>query len=479
MLTDGYKLDHRRMYPEGTTLVYSNWTNRGSRMDGVEGVVHFGLQATLQQYFIEAWEPFFTADEAEVEGLYFNMIANYLGPDAAYEIGTSHIIALHRLGFLPLLVKAFPEGTVVPIKIPTFTIENTIPEFFWLVNYVESLISSSYWHRSTSATVAREFRKILDGAALRTGGDKDAVNFQAHDFSFRGQTSVESAAASGAGHLLSFTGTDTLPTLDFIRRFYPGENGFVGGSIPATEHSVMCARLESGEQETFEHLLDLYPTGPLAVVSDTWHLWRVLNTILPNLHDKIMARDGKLVIRPDSGDPEKILCGDPNGETYDERRGVVNLLADEFGYDDNEEGFRVLPPQIGVIYGDAITLERAQSILANLERQRWASTTVVFGVGSYSYQGTTRDTFGSAIKATYTIANSVPANLQKDPITAGGSKKSATGRLAVIRNGDDVVLIQKAEQRVEAISELQPVWIDGNPIRPQSFADVRKVLAAQ
>nr|WP_296763747.1 nicotinate phosphoribosyltransferase [Rhodococcus sp. (in: high G+C Gram-positive bacteria)] len=480
MLTDGYKLDHRRMYPSGTTTVYSNWTNRGSRMPEVDKVVHFGLQATLQKYFVEIWEPFFAADVDEIDNLYFNMVANYLGPDAAFSIGTQHVRDLHKLGYLPLRVCSMPEGTLIPIGVPSFTIENTVDEFFWLVNYVESVISASYWHRSTSATVALEYRKILDAAAVRTGASTEAVDFQAHDFSFRGQTSVESAEASGAGHLLSFSGTDSLPALDFIRRYYPGENGFVGGSIPATEHSVMCARLQDGEQETFEHLLDLYPTGPLAVVSDTWDLWNVITKILPALRDKILARDGKLVIRPDSGDPEAILLGDktaPYGSPA--WFGVVELLADGFGRVENDEGFFELESHIGVIYGDAITLERAESITNGLEKMGYASTTVVFGVGSYSYQGTTRDTFSSAIKATYTEANGVPANLQKDPITANGSKKSATGRLAVLENDGEMVLFQKAKRQTESISLLQPVWQDGKALVTQSFADVRLTLVEQ
>lgn len=479
--TDGYKLDHRRQYPAGTTLVYSNYTNRSSRIPGVDHVVHFGLQAALQTYLVEAFEPFFAADENEVAALYFDFIAAYLGPDAADAIGVDHIVALHQLGYLPLLVKSAPEGTLLPLRVPSFTIENTIPEFFWLVNYVETVVSAEYWHTATSATIALQYRRILDAAAINTGGAMKAVDFQAHDFSYRGQTSTASAAKSGAAHLTSFLGTDSLPALEWIRRYYPGDNGLVGAGVPATEHSVMCAGLQDGELDTFNRLLDLYPSGILSVVSDTWDLWNVLDKILPQLSERILARDGKLVIRPDSGDPETILCGDIYAPTGSPRwHGVVGLLDKHFGSTPNVAGFLELNEKVGAIYGDSITPERAYAITLRLESMGFASTNVVFGVGSYSYQGTTRDTFGSAVKATYVEIDGEGHNLQKDPVTDSGLKKSATGRLAVVAdNNGGVELVQDAGPEAEAISLLQPVWQDGKNLAPQAFHDVRTTLTRQ
>ena len=260
---------------------------------------------------------------------------------------------------------------------------------------------------------------------------------------------MHAAAASSAGHLLSFRGTDTLSAIRFIDRYYPGDNGIVAGSCPATEHSVMCAGGRDTEFETFERLLDLYPSGTLAVVSDTYDLWQVCTDFLPRLKDKITARDGKLVIRPDSGDPELILCGDPNApEGSPAYRGVVNLLADEFGTALNDKGFRDLDPHVGAIYGDSITFERADAITANLMRQGFASTAVVFGYGSYTYQYQTRDTFKMAMKATWVQINGLGRDIQKDPVTDDGTKKSATGRLAVRRTVDGrPYLIEHAEPR--------------------------------
>ncbi|MBC9927290.1 nicotinate phosphoribosyltransferase [Leucobacter sp. cx-169] len=479
MLTDVYKLGHKAVYElaGNTEIVYSNWTNRGSRIPGVEHVVHFGLQAFLAK--LEDWfAPFFAADEDEVASLYEERLAQILGPN---NIGSDHIRALHRKGYLPLTFSAVPEGTPVPLRVPSFTFENTDPDFFWLTNYIESVISAEVWQPSTSATIAREFRHILETGAARTGAPIEAVDWQGHDFSFRGMSSVDTAAASGAGHLLSFTGTDSLPSLDWIEQYYGGD--YIAGSVAATEHSVMCTGAAVfGERELFSRLIDLYPTGIFSVVSDTFNLWDVMTEFLPAMKERILARDGKMVIRPDSGDPADILCGTASWPTVGANpaeRGVVELLWDTFGGTVNEAGFKVLDPHVGAIYGDSITRERAQNIIDRLATKGFASTNVVFGVGSFTYQYNTRDTFMSAVKATWALVDGVGYDLQKDPITDSGMKKSARGRLAVFpdENGE-LYLVEQATAEQEAASELQPVWTDGRFIRKQTFAEVREVLGS-
>lgn len=475
--TDAYKLDHRRQYPEGTTNVYSNFTNRGSRKEGINHVVNFGLQAFLKDILVDRFQKFFDAPEDEVAEEYTRKVNSILGPN---EVGNDHIRALHRKGYLPLRFCQVPEGTLVPIKIPSFTVENTDPEFFWLVNYIETVVSASVWQASTSATLAHHFRRILDLGAEKTSSVPEMVDWQGHDFSFRGMSSIESAQASGAGHLLSFTGTDSLTALDWIDKFYPGENGLVGGSVPATEHSVMCAGGEEDEQKTFERLLKLYPTGILSIVSDTWDFFGVIEKggILDRLKKEILARDGKLVIRPDSGDPADIICGNPRAEECtNEYKGAIELLWELFGGTVNDKGFKELDPHIGLIYGDSITDERAADIIARLAEKGFASTNVVFGVGSFTYQYNTRDTFGSAMKATSVVINGEQKNIQKNPKTDNGLKKSATGRLAVcyMANGN-LYLIEKASAEQEAASILQPVWEDGAFVKTQSFAHVRETL---
>lgn len=486
-LADAYKLGHRKQYRPGITRVYSNFTNRGSRIEGVQDVVHFGLQYFLMRYLGEEWQPFFEADEDFVANEYERKVTAILGPN---NVGSDHIRALHRLGYLPLRFSAAPEGSLIPLRVPSFVFENTHPDFFWLTNYIETVLSTSTWQASTSATIALQYRKLLDAAAARTSSAPEFVDWQAHDFSFRGMSSVESAQISGAAHLLSFTGTDTLPALDFIDHYYEGDNGFLGGSVPATEHSVMCAGTEDGEYDTYSRLLDIHPSGILSVVSDTWDFWNVLTNILPSLKDKIMARDGKLVIRPDSGDPADIICGESSrtiGTEYHARKdsenmtpedkGAVELLWETFGGTVNGKGFKELDSHIGLIYGDSITLARAKNIVERLERKGFASTNVVFGVGSFTYQYNTRDTFGSAIKATQVVVHDEPVNIQKNPKTDSGLKKSATGRLAVLHKHDGTpYLVEQATPEQEAQSLLQPVWEDGYFVRYQSFADVRATL---
>jgi len=474
-LIDGYKLDHRRQYPSDTRRVYSNWTPRSSRVAGQEEVVFFGLQAFIDKYLVEQMnEQFFGKPVEQICGSYLSRVNSYLGPN---EIGSEHIRGLRRLGYLPLEFRALPEGTLCPLRVPMLTVENTNDEFAWLVNYFETLISSVLWMPCTSATTAYRLRKLLNGAATATGGDAGFVTWQGHDFSMRGMAGPEAACLSGAGHLLSFTGTDTIPAIEFVEQHYSGENGLIGASVAATEHSVMSAGGERSERDTFEHILDLYPSGIVSIVSDTWDLWRVLTHILPELKERIMRRDGKVVIRPDSGDPTLIICGDPSKEGP-ARKGVVELLWEVFGGTMTATGHRQLDPHIGVIYGDAITHERAEAICRGLAAKGFASTNMVFGVGSFSYQFVTRDTYGFAMKATWADVAGTARDLFKKPVTDSGTKFSATGRLAVIKDDGKLRVIERATSEQEAGSLLTPVWRDGKFVRRSTFAEVRRTLWA-
>jgi nicotinamide phosphoribosyltransferase len=486
-LTDAYKLGHRILEPAKTEYVYSNFTNRNSRIGDIKKVVAFGLQAFIERYIVDEFVPFFEASEDEVAALYEERVTQILGPNP---IGSDHIRALHRKGFLPLEFRSVKEGTLVPLQVPTLTVENTDPEFAWLTNYIETILSTSIWFPSTSATKDLYVRKFIEGWAERTGSDKDFIDWQWHDFSFRGQTSEESAAMSGAAHLLSFKGTDNLNAFDWIDSYYPGDNGFVGGSVSATEHSIMTSRGREGEFDTYVDILNKVPTGIISIVSDTYNLWNVIDDFLPRLHEQIVGRDGKLVIRPDSGDPADIICGTVaefgKGETSEER-GLVEALWLQFGGKVNAKGLRTLDSHIGAIYGDSITLERANDMFTRLEAKGFAIDNIVFGAGSLFFMSSgigkmepvTRDTFGSAMKATWEQVDGVGMVMQKDPATGSG-KKSAAGRLAVFKNEEDELeLIQNATPEQEAASELTLVWKDGKFIRYQSFGEVRDNLATQ
>lgn len=474
-LTDGYKVDHRRQYPAGTEYVYSNFTARSSRIPGAKSVTFFGLQYFLTEYLHHnAQCTFFDQSKWKVLDRYRAFLDSYLGPN---DIGVEHIGELHDLGYIPLQFWALPEGTDVPLRMPMFTLQNTHPEFFWVTNYIETLMSSVLWLPCTSASTARRYRQILDQYAKQTTGATDFVQWQGHDFSFRGMASPEAAALSGAGHLLSFTGTDSIPAIRLLEDYYQAD-GLIGGTVPATEHSVMCAGGQEDELETFRRLLGLYPKGVLAVVSDTWDLWHVIGSILPTLRQEILGRDGKLVIRPDSGDPVLILTGDPAASPGTlAHKGVVEALWDLFGGRVNGCGYRELDSHIGAIYGDSITEARASEICERLKFKGYASTNVVFGIGSYTYQYVTRDTNGFAVKATWAKVNGQERFLSKDPVTDNGMKKSAKGRIVIRQGANGLEMIDgltQSEQAVQVMDNLlRPVWRDGEFWREESLATIR------
>lgn len=408
--TDFYKVGHYRQYTPGTVKIVSNLTPRKSRFKEITHIVVFGIQYFLIGYLFELWgSQFFALRREDVLRRYARIMDFALGKGA---VTTEHIGRLHDLGYLPLHVKALPEGTLCPIGVPCLTITNTVDHAYWLVNYLETILSCTVWQLMTSATLAHEYKKLLSAFALETTGDLSFVPWQGHDFSMRGMSSLESACTSGAGHLLSFTGTDTIPAISFLEQYYGAdvEKELVGASVPATEHSVMCMGTKGDECGTFTRLLALYPSGILSVVSDTWDLWKVLTEYLPALKDQILARDGKLVIRPDSGDPVDIICGtlfpgwdDPNmpwnfnaqkHEPLPSEKGVIELLWDVFGGTVNAQGYKVLDSHVGAIYGDSINLQRAFDICTRLKAKGFASTNIALGIGSYTYQMNTRDTFG-------------------------------------------------------------------------------------
>lgn len=239
--TDGYKIDHRRQYPTNSTLVFSNFTSRGTRIEGLDKVVFFGLQYFIKKYLIEDWNTNFFAQPIEkVVKSYNRRLLNYVGPN---QIGDQHIRDLHALGYLPLEIWALPEGSNVNLRVPMFVVWNTNPKFYWLTNAIETILSTTIWMPCTSATTALMYRKLLSKWVDQTNPEmKSFVDWMAHDFSFRGHASCESAMTSGAGHLLSFTGTDTVPAIDFLEQYYnaDSDNELVGGSVSATEHSVQC-----------------------------------------------------------------------------------------------------------------------------------------------------------------------------------------------------------------------------------------------
>ncbi|HVV05842.1 MAG TPA: nicotinate phosphoribosyltransferase [Puia sp.] len=478
LLKDGYKVGHKFQYPENTTLVYSNMTPRKSRNEGVDEIVFFGLQYFIKEYLIRQFEEnFFRRPKAEVLLEYARRLDAYLGKDS---ITYQHMEALHDLGYLPLEIKALPEGYLVPMRVPIFTVRNTLPDFFWLTNMLETLMSAVLWKPSTSATTAFQYlRTFTEYAGATVGEDVSFIPWQGHDFSFRGMAGIEDAVISGAGHLLSFTGTDTIPAIDFLEEYYQADctRELIGGSVPATEHSVMCMGTQDGEIATFLRLIrDVYPSGIVSIVSDTWDFWQVITEFLPKLKEHILARNGKVVIRPDSGDPVKIIVGDETAPVGSpEYKGAIECMWEVFGGTVTQKGYKLLDGHIGLIYGDSITTERQEAILEGLKRKGFASYNVVLGIGSYTYEYVTRDTFGFAMKATYGEVSGVGRDIFKDPRTDDGTKKSAKGLMQVYRDPSTgrLALKDQCTWEEEGKGELRPVFRDGKLLVDETLEGIR------
>lgn len=543
-VTDGYKLSHGAMYADCTNKVYANLTPRSDKIfrrnctpfyDGK--LVWVGAQGAITEIVV-MWDNFFLADKELVVGRFATRMAGYLG---GYEPAVKAISELHDLGYLPLTFKSLPEGSKVSFGVPVLTVTNTLPQFYWLTNYLETVISNLTWKTATNATIAAEYKAICKHYAELTGTDDFTVSIQCHDFSMRGMSGPEDAARSGFAHLTSFIGTDTLPAMDYAQDYYAAtDDELIAISVPATEHAVatsnilyleeQIAKLPQGddprliaEQMFMEDLITRkFPTGIVSYVADSFDFWAVLTEILPALKDVILAREasavapGKLVIRPDSGDPVKVVCGyklldiqkweftgsyrdaieagfdgvisygvpkelDAHGNVVrvipeHEVKGAIEVLWEIFGGTETEKGYKLLDSHIGLIYGDSITTRRAEEVLRRLAEKGFASGNVVFGVGSYTYQCNTRDTFGFAVKATYTEVEGEGVAIFKDPKT-DAKKKSAKGLLMVQKDDKgDYVLYDDVDSLRESSGWLEPIWENGAWIRRTTLAEIRERL---
>jgi nicotinamide phosphoribosyltransferase len=484
LLADFYKTSHRAQYPQDTKMIFSNWIPRTSRIPGITKVVSFGVQNFNIKYLIDYFgENFFDRPKQEVLAEYIRFMTFTMGPQFA---DATHIGELHDLGYFPLTISSIPEGEAVPIGVPMITVINTNDKFFWTTNYIETLISCEVWGPMTSATIAKQYKEILNSYSLATTGSTEGVQFQGHDFSMRGMYGVEAAILSGMGHLASgFVGTDTMPAISRLEYAYGAdiEKELVGCSVPATEHSVQCVNgVGSVEQETVfakRLITEIYPTGIVSMVSDTINLWDVILKVLPAIKNEIMGRDGKLVIRPDSGDPVKIICGDQEAKTEWERKGVIELLWDQFGGSYTAQGFKILDSHIGAIYGDSITIDRCRMICKLLKIKGFASVNIFLGIGSYTYQYNTRDTFGFAMKSTYALVGDTETQVYKNPITDNGTKKSLKGLCVVLKdeNGEYFVKDKLGWDEYQANldnDQLQIVYENGALFNKTTLAEIRE-----
>lgn len=588
--TDGYKVGHGPMYRRGTKKVYSNCTPRTDRIyrqdatrfyDGL--LVVAGIQGGVQEIHENWHNSFFSKPKAEVIEFYATLMTGYFG---SRPLAVAQMSALHDIGYLPVEIKALAEGSKVPMGIPVFTITNTVDEAYWLVNYLETILSDTTWHPMTNATISEEFYQIAEHFRRKTGGTAFDVKIQNHDFSARGMSGMEAATRSNFPHLFRHLGTDTISTLPYAVRYYDAPlDSLIGISVPATEHAVTSQNILAIEQELFhngdsdtykflglEHqgifaemveagedqrliaevmfvyelLKEIVPTGIVSNVSDTYDFWAMLTRGYRYLKPIIMRRQGngvtpgRLVVRPDSGNPVTVICGmspvcGDDGKAinfesedaayeyvtfrlaelrkcdcikiagtfydfevniydgyegcgidtdvtypYEVVAGAVRTLWKNFDGGYNEKGYKTLNEHIGLIYGDSITRKRAVEILERLEAAGFASSCIVFGIGSYSFQCSTRDTFGFAVKATSSVIGDQRIAIFKQPKT-DSKKNSAKGLLYVGRCSEGWRLENDVtpEEEADEGNLLKTIYRDGVFVRRTNLQEIRERLERQ
>lgn len=485
LLIDFYKSTHHEQYPKGLTKMVSYFTPRMSRLEGQDKLIMFGLQAFIKEYLIEYFnEYFFGKPKDEVLNEYSRILDNTLGK-GSYDL--NKIADLYDLGYLPLEIRAVPEGSRVNIKVPMLEISNTHPNFVWLVNTIETMMSCTLWHTMLSANVGYNYRKIVNKYYDISVDDNVPRARALGDFSMRGQESVESATKSSAAFCLSFLNTATVPAIPWLERYYNCDctkEPVAFGAI-STEHSVMCSNYAiDGDEVSFVRrlLTEIYPNNSFSMVSDSYDYWNLVDNILPQVKDEILAHNGVISIRGDSGDPVQIVT-----ET-------VEHLWNIFGGAINTKGYKVLDSHVKAIYGDSITPQRCQAIYEILIQKGFACNNVSLGVGSFSMQCLegfdghditfkpyTRDTYGIAVKATYAEdKDGNPIMIFKNPKTDTGKfKKSQRGCCAVHFDGENFSYVDGltfAEHNADQNNYMSVVFKDGKTVNEVSLSDVRDLL---
>lgn len=450
LLTDSYKISHWKQYPPNTKRVYSYFESRGGRWPQV---VFFGLQYYLMRYLQGRVVTQDTIDYAK------ERCAKHFGtPDLFNERGWQLILKNHG-GRLPVSIKAVPEGSVVPVSNVLMTVENTDPDVPWLTNYLETLLAK-VWYPCTIATQSREMWRLIHQYAIETG-DPAGVDFKVHDFGDRGSTSVESAGIGDMAHLVSFMGTDTMIGLESASEYYGA--GMAGFSIPAAEHSTITSWGRENEVNAYLNMLQQFPTGLVAVVSDSYDIYRACKDLWgKELRDAVLARDGVLVVRPDSGNPVQVV---PE---------VLDTLGAAFGSRVNDKGYRVLNDKVRVIQGDGIDYDMIGAILTEMKSRQWSVDNIAFGSGGGLLQKVNRDTLKFAFKCSAIQVGDDWFPVSKDPVTDPG-KISKAGKMALIKAPQykTVTYIPSGPMMLAGKDELEEVFRDGQILKKWSWEEVR------
>jgi len=460
LLADAYKYSHHKLYIPGTEYIYSYLESRGGKF---EETVFYGLQYLLMEYLQGAVITKEKIDEAETT------LLEVFGRNDIFDRSKFEYIIEKHGGRLPVRIKAVPEGTVTSVKNVLMTIENTDPNCFWLTNFLETLLMQ-VWYPCTVATLSREIKKIVHQyyTATASADSFAGIDYVLNDFGFRGASSVESAGWGGSAHLINFAGSDTLIASTYAKRYYNAPVA-PGVSIPATEHSIVTLLGEKGELEIFRHVLDAFPTGIIACVSDSYNILRACKDYWGTaLKQQILNRKGTLVIRPDSGDAVQTLLK------------VFDILMQEFGFTLNEKGYKVLPPQVRVIQGDGISYSSIPAIYEALKNAGISAENLVLGMGGALLQRVNRDTQEYALKCSYAQVNGKEINVQKNPLEldANGNtrvsfKKSKYGKQVLVKENGAFKSYAQSEAPLLP-DELVTVFENGEIKKQYTFDEIKK-----
>jgi nicotinamide phosphoribosyltransferase len=445
--TDSYKFTHWKQYPPGTQHVYSYLESRGGMF---EQTLFFGLQYYLLEYLAGT----VVSEEDVLEARAF--VDQHIGPGTFNLDGWMHVVRKHH-GRLPVVIKAVPEGTLVDVRNVLVTIENTDPVCYWLPNYLETLLLK-VWYPITVATLSHAIHEAVLHA-LERSGDPALIDFKLHDFGYRGVSSEETAGIGAAAHLINFKGTDTVAGIRFLQRHY-GSTEMEGFSIPAAEHSTITSWGRENEAAAYENMLTQFPTGMVAVVSDSYNVYEACEKLWgEQLHDQVLRREGTLVIRPDSGNPREVVLK------------VLEILGQKFGYETNGKGYRVLNPRVRIIQGDGVNYWTIQDTLTAMIRAGWSADNIAFGMGGALLQQLNRDTQKFAFKCSSITVNGEDREVWKDPVE-GHDKASKRGRLALHRVNGKWVTVKNGHAE-DPGDVLRTVFKDGEVLVRDTVKDVR------
>jgi len=489
LLSDTYKQTHSRMYPKGLKKLVSYLVPRKSMFKNINKMVFYYMQAIIKEYLISNFKKnFFEKSEEEIIESYTMYMDVQLG-EGNYEL--QNVITLHRLGYLPLWIRALPEGTRVNMGVPCVEIANTHEDFAWLVQWIECLLQTELWRPCLHATVGDMYYQVAKEYYDKTVDDIEP-EMAMSEFGMRGAPCLEASAKTATAWLLSFNKTSTIPSLVYLKEMYSVDfsKSKIGIGAVSTEHSVMGANFAvDGDEITFvkKLLTKLYPNNSFSMVADTYDYWNMVDNILPACKKEIIEHNGKLLIRPDSGDIIDISIR------------TVQKLRRTFGGTVNSKGYKVLDQHIGLILGDGCVLQSVTEIYRRLEELGFAASCIVFGVGAFCFSATfeesfedtldgtskstkmivhTRDSFGVAMKASYGVIDEQEVFIYKDPKTdTDGLKKSHKGCCQVYEEDGDLKCKDHLYGMIdESETLLKTVFKDGKLYNETTFMEIRERL---